>query len=138
MHSFDFGTVELRMLWASAALGLIQLVLYILFSLGARPFSWAVGPRDVPGTELNKMGARVERAWKNFYETFPIFAVAVLMTSVLGKHSAMTALGAELYFYGRVIYVPVYALGIPVVRTAVWMAAMLGIVLILLGVWPGI
>ncbi len=138
MHAFDFGTVELRMLWASAFLGLIQLLLFILFSLSFRPFSWAVGPRDVPGTELNKMGARIERAWKNFYETFPLFAVAVLMTSVTDKHSAMTALGAELYFYGRVLYVPLYALGIPVLRTVVWMAAMAGIVLLLLGVWPGI
>ncbi len=47
-----------------------------------------------------------------------------------------TAWGAQLYFYGRVLYVPLYAFGIPVVRSLAFTAAMAGIVVILLGIWP--
>jgi uncharacterized MAPEG superfamily protein len=136
MHPFDFGTEEIRMLWASALLGLVQLVLAVLFSVGTRGLTWAAGPRDDPGSVLSKMGSRVDRAYRNFLETFPIFAALVLVSTGLHKHSAMTALGAELYFYGRVIFVPVYAFGIAYLRTVVWSVAMAGIVLVLVGIWP--
>lgn len=39
--------------------------------------------------------------------------------------------GAQLYFWGRLIYVPLYAAGIPVARTVAFVVATIGIVLIL-------
>ena len=138
MHSFDFGSEELRMLWASAALGLIQLVLMVLCSVSARPFRWAIGARDEAGASMGRFGERIERAWKNFLETFPIFAAAVLLGAATSRHSPATALGADLYFWGRVIYVPLYAIGIPLLRTLAWAVALAGIVTVLLGIWPGI
>ena len=133
----QFGSIELQMLAASAALGLVQMVLVVLFSVGARGLPWALGPRDDAGAPLGTIGARVERAFKNFLETFPIFAVAVLIAAALGKHTAMTMLGAQLYFWARVAFVPVYAAGIPVVRTLVWSVALIGIVLVLQVGWLG-
>ncbi len=44
----------------------------------------------------------------------------------------MTVLGAQLYFWSRLIYVPIYALGIPYLRTLVWTVSMVGIVLLLI------
>lgn len=138
MHSFDFGTQEMRMLWASSLLGLVQLVLAVLFSVGARGMPWALGARDQAGASLSTAGARVERAWRNFMETYPIFAALVLLATAMGKHSPATEWGSELYFFGRVLYVPVYTSGIPVARTAAWAVAAAGIVLLLLGIWPGL
>lgn len=132
-----FESIELQMLAASAVLGLVQLVLTVLFSIGARGLPWALGPRDNAGAQLGTTGARVERAFKNFLETFPIFAVAVLTATALDRHTAMTALGAQLYFWARVAFVPVYALGIPVVRTLVWTVALIGILLVLQVGWFG-
>jgi uncharacterized MAPEG superfamily protein len=40
--------------------------------------------------------------------------------------------GAHLYFWARVVYLPLYALGVPLVRSLVWNVAFAGIVLLLL------
>jgi uncharacterized MAPEG superfamily protein len=133
----DFNTVEMRMLWLSIALGLVQLLLAVLFSLGARGLPWGAGARDEPAPPLSKIGGRVERAFKNFLETFVFFAAAVLMANAMGKHTAMSALGAEIFFWSRVAYVPVYAAGIPFVRTVLWIASLVGIGMVLRGIFPG-
>jgi uncharacterized MAPEG superfamily protein len=44
----------------------------------------------------------------------------------------MTVWGAQLYFWARVLYVPLYAFGIPLIRSVAWNVAALGIILILL------
>ena len=137
MNFGDFGTIELRMLWLSIALGVIQLVLAVLFSLSARGLPWGAGNRDDAAPAMSKMGARVERAFKNYLETFALFAAAVLMANAMGKHTAMSALGAEIYFWSRVAYVPVYAAGIPYVRTVLWIASIVGIGMVMRAVFPG-
>ena len=48
-----------------------------------------------------------------------------------GLHKPQTALGAQLYFWARVAYVPAYAIGVPFLRTLVWAAALVGIVMVL-------
>ena len=37
----------------------------------------------------------------------------------------------QLYFWARLVYVPLYAAGIPYVRSLVWVVSLLGIVLLL-------
>ena len=132
-----FGTEELRMLWASVVLGLVQLTLAILAGIASGRLSWNLGARDQEGPPLGKIAGRVERALQNYLQTFPLFATAVLLTSILNRHNATTALGASLYFYARAAHVVIYALGIPVLRTLIWTVSIAGIVLILLGIWPG-
>ncbi len=132
-----FGTEELRMLWASIALGLVQLTMSMVAGLASGRLKWNVGARDEEPPPLGKIAARIERAWRNYLETFPLFAALVLLSAALSKHNAMTTLGAELYFYSRVIHLPIYAIGVPVVRTIVFSASLVGIVLVLFGIWPG-
>src|SRR5579872_5978840 len=97
---------------------------------------YAVGPgRARPGRRVLEHDGR---AWRNFMETFPLFAALVLLATAMGKHSPATEWGSELYFFGRVLYVPIYTSGIPVARTAAWSVAVAGIVLLLLGIWPGL
>jgi uncharacterized MAPEG superfamily protein len=136
MPLFDFGTVEARYLWASAFLGLVQMVLAILFSLNARGLEWAAGARDEPLPPIGVIGGRIERTYRNFLETFPFFAALVLLASGLGRHNELTVWGAQLYFFGRVLYVPIYAFGIAYARTVVWAISIIGIVLMLFGIWP--
>ncbi|MEO9078298.1 MAG: MAPEG family protein, partial [Rhodanobacter sp.] len=71
----------------------------------------------------------------NFLETFPLFAVAVLLALALQRHDNMTVLGAQLYFWARLAYVPLYAAGIPYLRTLVWAASIAGIVLVLIALF---
>ena len=63
--------------------------------------------------------SRVDRASRNYLETFAFFAAAVLVVVVGQRTNAQTALGAQLYVWARVIYLPVYAIGIPYLRTLV-------------------
>jgi uncharacterized MAPEG superfamily protein len=74
---------------------------------------------------------RAAKAHRNMLESLPVFAVLVLVAQVAGRANATTALGAEVFFWARLIYVPVYAIGIPWVRTAVWIVSVVGMVMIL-------
>lgn len=137
MDTSAFGSVEMQMLWWSIVLGIAQLLLATLFSVGRRGLPWGVGPRDEPAPPMGKFGSRIERAFKNFLETFVFFLGAVLIAHALNKHTAMSGLGAQIYFWSRLAYLPVYALGIPFLRTLLWAASLVGIGMVMRGVWPG-
>ena len=123
---------EYQMLLWTVILGLVQLVIHVLAAIKARGLGWAFSPRDAAMPRLEGVGGRLDRAFYNLLETFPFFAALVLMAGLLGVHSAMTALGAEIFFWARVAYIPIYALGLPVVRTGVWTVSVVGMVMILI------
>jgi uncharacterized MAPEG superfamily protein len=100
-----------------------------------RGLKWNAGPRDGVPAALTGVAARVDRAWRNFLETFGFFAVAVIVVVISGRANAETALGAQLYFWARVAYVPVYAAGIPFLRTLVWAVSLWGVLKILLALF---
>ena len=124
--------IELQMLLWSAVLGLVQIALAATMSTAQRGVAWNAGARDEVARPLTGAAGRLERASRNFLETFPFFAVAVLMLAWLDLETEQTALGAQLYFWARVLYVPAYAAGIPYLRTVIWVVAMAGLVLVLL------
>ena len=125
--------VELQMLALSSALGLGQIVLSSQAASIRYGYRWAASARDQAMPPLSGVAARLERAFRNFMETFPLFAAAVLIASVIDRHSWMTVWGAQLYFWGRLAYLPLYAIGVPLVRSMAWNVATIGIVFILLG-----
>ena len=124
-------TTELSLLAWSVVLGLLHAVAtgqFATLQLGAK---YSMSPRD-EGKQLTGVGARVQRAFANYMQTFPFFAAAVLVAHAAGRHSWLTVTGAQLYFWARLAYVPLYAAGVPVVRTVAFLVATLGIVLILI------
>ena len=124
-------TIELQMLAWAVVLGLVQLVVAASLSTQQRGLMWNAGPRDGEPKPLTGVAARMDRALKNFLETFPFFAVAVLAVLVTGRSNGDTAMGAQLYFWARVAYVPLYAAGIPFLRTVAWAASLVGLVMML-------
>ena len=122
---------ELQMLAYSIALALVLLVVAVLASISERGIPWALGPRDGTPAVLTGLAGRLDRSFRNMIETFPLFAAAVLAVVATSHANDNTALGAQLYFWGRVAYVPGYLLGVPFVRTAIWGVSMAGIVLVL-------
>ena len=127
------GSVEIQMLCLSAALGLLQLVIATTLATKDQGLAYNLSPRDMPPPPVTTLTARMQRAFGNFRETFVYFAVAVLVVTALNKTSSTTALGAEIYFWARVVYVPVYAAGIPVARTLIWAGSIAGLVMVLAG-----
>jgi uncharacterized MAPEG superfamily protein len=137
MTSAIGGSVELQALFCAILLGLIQLVLAATFSVAERGLPWGVGARDEGWPPIGKYGARLDRAFRNFLETFPIFLGAVLLAHALDKSTHNSVLGVQIYLWSRVLYVPAYVLGIPVVRTIFWAASIVGIMMVLRAIWPG-
>ena len=128
--------LELKLLGAAIVVGLVQL----LWSAAAArahqgDLKWAAGPRDTP-MPLGGVAGRLERAFWNFAETFPFFAAAVLACALAGKlGTPLTIWGAGLYVGGRALYAPLYASGIPTVRTLVWLISMIGLVMVLVALF---
>lgn len=129
------ASIELQILFCAILLGALQIVLVALASTIGGNLPWAVGPRDEP-RDLGRYAERLNRAMKNFTETFVLFAAAVLLAHALGVKNKTTALGAQLYIWGRVAYVPLYAFGIPWLRTVAWTVAFVGILMVVGACWP--
>ena len=125
--------IEIRMLAWAVVLGLIQLFAAAALMTRQRGMQWNASARDGVPTPLTGVAGRLERAQRNFLETFPFFAAAVLAVALTGRGDAMTAFGAQLYLWARVVYVPIYAAGIPYIRSLVWGASVAGLLMVLSG-----
>jgi uncharacterized MAPEG superfamily protein len=129
-------SLELAMLAASCALCLIQIVIASHAGSHQRGYRWTASVRDLEVPPLTGIAGRLERALGNFLETFPAFVAAVLLVHLLGREGALSKWGAVLYFSARLVYLPLYATGVPLVRSIVWNVAFIGIVLLLIAaVW---
>jgi uncharacterized MAPEG superfamily protein len=96
---------------------------------------WNIGARDEDLPPLNPIAGRLARAQANFFETFPIFIAAVILAGATGavmNGNSTVTLGGWLWLGGRVAYLPLYAFGIPVVRSLAWAASLVGIVLVIM------
>ena len=129
--------IELYLLGATLVLALVQILLTAHLRTRQYGIKWNAGPRDDAMPPLNPVAGRMLRAQENLFETLPLFVGAVLAATAAGRLGLMTSLGAHLYFFGRLIYVPLYAIGIPVVRSLVWTVATAGLVLVLIGLLFG-
>ncbi len=122
-------SIELQYLIFAVVLVLIQLVLQATAGFLTVGFGGLVGSRDDDILTEGILG-RFERSYYNMLETFPVFAALVLAVQVTESWSTTTALAVQIYFWARVVYVPVYVAGIPVLRTLIWIAAMVGILML--------
>lgn len=125
--------VELKILALGALLLFIHIFTATRFKTAQYGREWNVGARDEALPPPNPLSGRTMRAQANFLETFPIAIVALLGVVLAGKTSQTTAIGGWIWLGARVIYLPLYAAGIPVIRTVVWAIGMAGLVMV---IWP--
>ena len=123
--------IELKMLAWSVALGLVHVLLGAALTTHQRGLRWNVGARDAVLPPVTGVAARVDRALRTCLETFPVVAAAALAVVVLERGDASTALGAQCYFWARLAYVPLYAAGVPYLRTVVWGVSLWGLLQLL-------
>jgi uncharacterized MAPEG superfamily protein len=128
-------TLELTFLALSVGLGFVHIVAASHSASLQRGYRWTASARDEPVEPLHGVAGRLDRASRNFFETFPLFAAVVLADAAVGRHNALTEWGARLYFWGRVAYLPLYAVGIPLMRSLVWNVAAAGILLSLVALF---
>lgn len=73
---------------------------------------------------------RAQRAHHNMLESLVLFAALVLIAVAANKTNSTTLLGAQIFVWARVAYALVYIAGIPWARTLVWLASVVGLILI--------
>ncbi|GAC1460964.1 MAG: MAPEG family protein [Steroidobacteraceae bacterium] len=124
-------TSELKILAWCVLLGLVHVLIAAALGTSQRGLQWNVGNRDAEPEPLRGVAGRAFRASSNFLETFPFFAAAVLALTLVKGSSPHTALGAQVYFWSRLAYLPIYIIGIPYVRTLAWAVALWGLLQVL-------
>ncbi|HEY1798001.1 MAG TPA: MAPEG family protein [Stellaceae bacterium] len=123
-------SVELKLLIWSTALALVQMVVAVFAAIAQVGLLPLVGNREnLPA--LDGWAGRAQRAHRNMLESLTLFAPLVLVAQFTGTASGATALGAQLFFWGRLAYAPVYVLGVPWLRSALWGVSFIGLVQIL-------
>ncbi|MDR3508758.1 MAG: MAPEG family protein [Caulobacteraceae bacterium] len=125
-------TIELKILAWTLVLAFIQILLFDFARTGQYGLKWNTGPRDETMPPLKPQAERLRRAQDNLYETLPLFIAAILIAHVAGRENAQTALGAQIYFWGRVVYVPLYAFGVRQIRSLVWLVSTAGLLMVIL------
>ena len=124
-------TTEIRLLLLTACIGLLHVIISAAFGTKARGMAWNMSSREDNPPPLTGAAGRLQRAQANFFETFPLFIVAVIALRFADVSNNLTVLGAWLYFLSRAIYFPIYAFGITVIRTIIWAVGLLGLIILL-------
>ena len=75
--------------------------------------------------EATPMGGRAERAAKNSIEAAVFFVPLALIANAAGL-DAEVMLGAQIAFWARIAYVPIYIAGIRYLRSLVWIVGVVG------------
>jgi uncharacterized MAPEG superfamily protein len=123
--------IELKILAWGCLLALIHVFAAVRVKTRQYGTKWNMGARDETLPPPEPLVGRLARAQANYFETFPVAAVAILIDVTAGLTSQWTAIGAILWLAARVVYLPLYALGTPVVRTMVFGVSMIGILMLL-------
>lgn len=124
-------TPELQYLLYGVILLIVHVLVQATFSDLSKGIGWALGPQDEK-REQNVIAARIERALRNYLETFPAFIALALILAVTALGNGTSAVGAAVWFWARVAYIPAYASGIPLVRSVAFFASLAGLVMMLL------
>jgi uncharacterized MAPEG superfamily protein len=130
-------TTELTILAWVLVLALFQIGLAGAFRTRETGMKFNMSARDAPAPPMGLVTARLVRAQANLFETLPLFIAAILIAHVAGRENAHTTEGAWFYLTGRIVYIPLYAFGVPVLRTIAWAVALAGIVMIIDNVLGG-
>ena len=123
------SSTEIAVLGWSVVLLLAQVLLQAVSTYDLGPY--LLGPRDDNRQSGNVMAGRLKRALENLLETYPAFVALALALAVTGKTGGISATGAWVGLIARVVYVPLYAFGVPAVRTLAWVVSVVGLLMML-------
>ena len=121
--------LEIKLLVWSVALAFAQCLVAVVGAMLQVGLPTLAGNREgLPA--MTGWAGRAERAHRNMLQSLVLFAALVLAAQVMSRLDATTALGAQLFFWGRLAYAAVYLIGLPWIRTGVWAVSIVGLVLI--------
>lgn len=127
-------TTELTILAWTLVLALVQILLTAQMRTQETGLSYSMSARDGETPPPRPITARLQRAQRNLFETLPLFAAAVLIAHVAGLEGDLTLWGCWLYLVARIVYLPLYAFGVPMLRSLVWAVSLVGLVMVIAAV----
>lgn len=87
-----------------------------------------LGARDsMPASGM--VAARAARAQRNMEESLVFFLPLALMLLITGKTDGLASTGAVIYLLARAAYLPAYLTGVFGIRTVIWAASLIGVVM---------
>ncbi len=114
-------TLELSAAAVVIALGLFQVLLQAGEYRRVHGVRYANTAQDAPsGKADSPVLGRLTRALRNLNETLPFFLGIVLILAVAGVSSPVTQISAIVFAAARLLYLPLYAFGVPNLRGLVW------------------
>jgi uncharacterized MAPEG superfamily protein len=131
-----YMNIELALLVASVILGIVHIIIVSHLQSWQRGYWWTASSREQSVAPLIGIAGRAERALRNYLETFPFFAAAILVVTVTNTHSWLTVWGAHFYFWGRIVYAILYTADLPLARSLVWNMPTIGILIEGAHGWP--
>jgi len=121
---------ELVLLGWSVILAIVQMLIAVQGSMMQVGLMGLIGNRE-GFPEIKGWGGRAMRAHRNMIENLVLFAALVLALAAAGKSNDATVLGAQIFFWARVVYAAVYLAGLPWVRTGAWTVSVVGLLVLL-------
>ena len=124
--------IELTLLGWSVLILLVHINLQSGLAIRDQGLGFNAGARDgEPPRPLGAVAARAKRALANFGETWPAFIALAVGLAVTGRTGGLGATGAWLWFGARLVYIPLYLLGVPYLRTLCFGVSLVGLIMML-------
>jgi len=101
---------ELTVLALAAILQAVQIALAAASMNRDAGAAYNASPRDTQ-PEFSVLTGRLRRAVSNHFEALTFFIIAVVVVTLSGSASGLTATCAWIYLAARALYVPAYAFG---------------------------
>lgn len=124
-------TSELTALVWAGLLGLVHIFAAAHVRTRQYGLKWNAGARDETLDAPTAIVGRLTRAQANFFESYPLFAAAIIVIYIADLETATTLLCAWVWVVARAAYLPLYAAGVPYVRTVAWGASLIALVTLL-------
>lgn len=120
---------ELQAVFGSAVILLILLGTQGTLVPLNQGFGWGLGSRDGE-PEYTALQGRTRRTVANHIEGMMLFVPLIMIVEFADLSSQLTIIGAGLYLAARVMFAPLYMLGVAYLRSVVWGVGLLGTMLI--------
>jgi uncharacterized MAPEG superfamily protein len=124
-------TIELLAALVVIALGLVQVFLQAGEYRRVHGVVYANTAQDTPPSQPDSvLLGRLTRALRNLHETLPFFLGAVIILALMGHSTQLTQISALVFAGARIIYLPLYAFGVPNLRGLVWTISFVALIVL--------
>jgi uncharacterized MAPEG superfamily protein len=122
------SSIELICLELSVLLFIAHVVCQAVLAQGEFGQPFLFSPRDNPPPTKGVTVGRATRALNNFVENYGAF-IAMDLALIATGHTG--GWGAVVWIVARIVYLPLYLVGIPVIRTLCWTISIIGLLMML-------